>query len=76
LLQCRIIGIIEGEQGRKKERERNDRIVAIEAGDLSGKWLTATVFSPNAPSEDGQREPDRFCCKKHESRIVITKAEL
>jgi inorganic pyrophosphatase len=30
LLQCRIIGIIEGEQGKKKERERNDRIVAIE----------------------------------------------
>jgi inorganic pyrophosphatase len=30
LLQCRIIGIIEGEQGRKKERERNDRVVAIE----------------------------------------------
>lgn len=30
LLQCRIIGIIEGEQGKKKERERNDRIEAIE----------------------------------------------
>ena len=30
LLQCRIIGIIEGLQGKKKERERNDRIVAIE----------------------------------------------
>ncbi len=30
LLQCRIIGIIEGEQGKKKERVRNDRIVAIE----------------------------------------------
>jgi Inorganic pyrophosphatase len=30
LLQCRIIGIIEGEQGKKKEHERNDRIVAIE----------------------------------------------
>jgi len=30
LLQCRIIGIIEGEQGKKKERERNDQIVAIE----------------------------------------------
>ena len=30
LLQCRIIGIIEGEQGKKKERERNDRVVAIE----------------------------------------------
>jgi inorganic pyrophosphatase len=30
LLKCRPIGIIEGEQGKKKEVERNDRIVAIE----------------------------------------------
>jgi len=30
LLKCRIVGIIEGEQGKKKDRERNDRIVAIE----------------------------------------------
>jgi inorganic pyrophosphatase len=30
LLQCRVVGIIEGEQGRKKKAERNDRIVAIE----------------------------------------------
>jgi inorganic pyrophosphatase len=30
LLQCRVVGIIEGEQGSKKDRERNDRIVAIE----------------------------------------------
>jgi inorganic pyrophosphatase len=30
LLQFRIIGIIEGEQGKKKEQERNDRVVAIE----------------------------------------------
>jgi inorganic pyrophosphatase len=30
LLQCRIIGIIEGEEGKKKEAIRNDRIVAIE----------------------------------------------
>lgn len=30
VLQCRIIGIIEGEQGDKQETERNDRIVAIE----------------------------------------------
>jgi len=30
LLKCRPIGIIEGEQGKRKERERNDRIVAIE----------------------------------------------
>ena len=30
LLQCRVVGIIEGEQGKKKQRKRNDRIVAIE----------------------------------------------
>jgi inorganic pyrophosphatase len=30
VLQCRIIGIIEGAQGKKKTRVRNDRIVAIE----------------------------------------------
>ena len=30
LVKCRPIGIIEGEQGDKKETERNDRVVAIE----------------------------------------------
>ena len=30
LLRCRLIGIIEGEQGKKKDCERNDRIVAVE----------------------------------------------
>lgn len=30
LLRCRVIGIIEGEQGKKKECERNDRVVAVE----------------------------------------------
>jgi inorganic pyrophosphatase len=30
LLKCRCVGIIEGEQGKKKKPERNDRIVAIE----------------------------------------------
>ena len=30
LLRCRLIGIIEGEQGKKKHCERNDRIVAVE----------------------------------------------
>jgi inorganic pyrophosphatase len=29
-LNCRLIGVIEGEQGDKKEKERNDRIVAVE----------------------------------------------
>jgi len=30
LLRSRLIGIIEGEQGKKKDCERNDRIVAVE----------------------------------------------
>jgi inorganic pyrophosphatase len=30
LLKCRIVGVIEGQQGKKKEKERNDRIIAIE----------------------------------------------
>ncbi len=30
LLKCRVIGVIEGEQGKKKKITRNDRIVAIE----------------------------------------------
>jgi len=30
LLTCRIIGVIEGEQGAKKKKIRNDRIVAVE----------------------------------------------
>jgi len=29
-LTCRIIGVIQGEQGNKKQTERNDRVVAIE----------------------------------------------
>jgi inorganic pyrophosphatase len=30
VLKCRPIGVIEGEQGEKKDTERNDRIIAIE----------------------------------------------
>jgi inorganic pyrophosphatase len=30
LLKCRVIGVIQGEQGTKKSKERNDRVVAIE----------------------------------------------
>ena len=32
VLRCRPIGVIEGEQGNKKDTERNDRIVAVEQG--------------------------------------------
>src|ERR1700723_148386 len=30
LLKCRVVGVIEGVQGKKKKEERNDRIVAVE----------------------------------------------
>jgi inorganic pyrophosphatase len=30
VLECRLIGIIEGEQGDKKKKERNDRLMAVE----------------------------------------------
>ncbi|HTT20789.1 MAG TPA: inorganic diphosphatase [Candidatus Sulfotelmatobacter sp.] len=30
VLTCRPIGVIEGEQGKKKKKERNDRIIAVE----------------------------------------------
>jgi inorganic pyrophosphatase len=30
VLTCRPIGVIEGEQGKKKNKERNDRIIAVE----------------------------------------------
>jgi inorganic pyrophosphatase len=34
-LTCRIGGVIEGEQGDKKDTERNDRVVAVEEGNHS-----------------------------------------
>jgi inorganic pyrophosphatase len=35
VLKCRLIGIIEGEQGTKNNMERNDRIIAIERANHS-----------------------------------------
>jgi inorganic pyrophosphatase len=35
LLQCRVIGVVEGEEGSKKEKVRNDRIVAVEQANHS-----------------------------------------
>jgi len=34
-LRCRIIGLIEGHQGRSKKTGRNDRLIAIEVGNDS-----------------------------------------
>jgi inorganic pyrophosphatase len=39
LLKCRVIGVIEGQQG-KKPKERNDRIVAVEQANHSFADLT------------------------------------
>jgi len=35
LLKCRVIGVIEGEEGSKKEKVRNDRIIAVEQANHS-----------------------------------------
>jgi inorganic pyrophosphatase len=35
LLQCRVIGVIEGKEGTKKKKVRNDRIVAVEQANHS-----------------------------------------
>jgi inorganic pyrophosphatase len=32
IVNCRLIGIIQGEQGTGKKKERNDRVVAVEEG--------------------------------------------
>jgi inorganic pyrophosphatase len=34
-IRCRVVGVIEGGQGAKKDTERNDRIVAVEEGNHS-----------------------------------------
>jgi inorganic pyrophosphatase len=34
-LTCRLVGVIEGEQGDRKKSERNDRLVAVERGNHS-----------------------------------------
>ena len=39
LLKCRLIGIIEGQQGKKKNGERNDRLIAIEEANHSYAYV-------------------------------------
>ena len=39
LLKCRVVGVIEGEQGKKKKKERNDRIVAVEQENHSYAYI-------------------------------------
>jgi inorganic pyrophosphatase len=42
VLLCRPIGVIEGEQGDKKDKERNDRIIAVEKDAHS--WADITTI--------------------------------
>jgi inorganic pyrophosphatase len=42
VLKCRVIGVIQGEQGHGKEKVRNDRIVAVEKGAHS--WADIKVI--------------------------------
>src|SRR6202035_5513195 len=42
VLKCRLIGIIEGEQGDGKDKERNDRVVAVEKENHS--WADVKVI--------------------------------
>src|ERR1700733_9935259 len=67
LLKCRIIGVIEGQQGNKQECERNDRIIALEEANHSyahirhvkelGKQFVRELedFFVNYHQQDGQK---------------------
>ena len=67
LLKCRVIGIIEGQQGKKKKGERNDRIIALEEANHSyahirhvkelGKQFVRELedFFVNYHQQDGQK---------------------
>src|SRR6202011_623864 len=62
LLKCRPVGIIEGEQGKKMERERNDRVVAIEQDNHS----FAHVKHVNDLGKKFVRELEEFFVNYHE----------
>lgn len=62
LLKCRPIGVIEGEQGKKGDKERNDRIVAIEQG--NHRW--AHVKHIDDLGKQFVRELEEFFVNYHE----------
>jgi len=62
VLTCRPIGVIEGEQGEKKRKERNDRIVAIEQDAHS--W--ADVRRIDDLGKQLQQELEEFFVNYHE----------
>jgi inorganic pyrophosphatase len=60
-LTCRIIGVIEGEQGNKKQTERNDRVVAVEDGNHS----YAHVKRIDDLGKEFERELEEFFVNYH-----------
>lgn len=61
VLTCRPIGVIEGEQGKKKDRERNDRIIAVEQDAHS--W--ADIRSVDDLGKEFCRELEEFFVNYH-----------
>ena len=62
LLKCRIIGVIEGEEGTKKKMQRNDRVVAIEHANHS--W--ADIGNINDLGKKFLKELEEFFVNYHE----------
>jgi inorganic pyrophosphatase len=60
-LTCRIIGVIEGEQGKRKQTERNDRVVAVEDGNHS----YAHVKRIDDLGKEFERELEEFFVNYH-----------
>jgi hypothetical protein len=50
VLKCRVIGVIEGEQGNQKKK-RNDRLVAIEEQNHSWADIKQITVSGDFPSQ-------------------------
>ena len=62
LLKCRIIGVMEGQQGKKKNGERNDRIIAIEEANHS----YANVRHVNDLGKKFRKELEEFFVNYHD----------
>jgi inorganic pyrophosphatase len=61
VLSCRPIGVIEGEQQSKKEKERNDRIIAVEKDAHS----FADIKSVDDLGKQFRRELEEFFVNYH-----------
>jgi inorganic pyrophosphatase len=61
VLQCRPIGVIQGEQGDKKKKVRNDRIVAVERDAHS--W--ADIKTIDDLGKEFRRELEQFFVNYH-----------